>query len=110
MASIFRHKLGADSSGCGSLYRSVGLSVLLLGGLSIRDRSGAGIRMSEKLDPFRVSRIVFWMLGSPTAMLFEEEQNPFAKYVDRDRATPPTWREEAQCVIFTAAQLIAEKG
>ena len=35
----------------------------------------------------------------------EEERNPFAKYVDRDRATPPTWREEAQCVIFYSSAI-----
>jgi hypothetical protein len=34
----------------------------------------------------------------------EKEQNPFTKFVERDNGTPPTWREEARCVIFAQIQ------
>ena len=29
----------------------------------------------------------------------DEKSNPFAKYVEQDNATPPTWVEEIQCVL-----------
>jgi hypothetical protein len=84
--------LRADCSVFGLSHHYFGLSAHLLGKPSIHGRSGAVIQLSEKMD----------LIPS------KEEQNPYAKFVDRDNATPPTWREEAQCVISARMQSPAE--